>query len=268
MMEKGRIRWMVFCVWLVGNPLGWMGCYQSTDAPDDEDSASGSEGDTETGAETDTRQPADTNTGVDTGTFTSAEPAADTDSDTGIRFWAFEENFDNWDPDDSRFFMWLPLEGSGTYADNGTKVTVDGHDCLCIHELAADNYGYGYAVHFLLNLNQQIDMRFEDFIVSFNIYVPATLTDENKDAKVMFGLYETSGYIPIYSRWWSVKGDQWMTISGRVDTTSGDIDYSGFANDPEEWIFDAIVIAVVLDGPTAAEGDEILFYVDNVIIGN
>ena len=62
--------------------------------------------------------------------------------------------------------------------------------------------------------------------------------------------------------------DTWVTFTASIDTTSGDIDYSGFARDPEEWFLDAVRINLILNGYDVREGDELLYYVDNLIVHN
>jgi hypothetical protein len=141
-----------------------------------------------------------------------------------------------------------------------------------------DNAGFGFSAEFQLLLDQRTDMSHEDFTISFDIYV-AGVTYE-KGVNVQFGLHRidkgagTDGedlYTPIYSKWWarSVHADQWVTLTAAINTDAESrIDYSEFENDPADWIFDAVRIQTIINGTQAVEGDEILFYVDNLVIDN
>jgi hypothetical protein len=196
---------------------------------------------------------------------------ADGDTDAGSDIDAISESFDQWDGGGDDFYMTKPEGGSGNYADNNTMATIDGHDCLVIHADTADNYNYGAAVEFQLLLDQQVDMRGEDFAISFDIHIPSATYD--KDAEVAAGLFETTDYTPIYLMWSpdTVVPDQWTTISRAITTSC--IDYSGFDPtssdaDPEGWIFDAVRIQVVIWDEDISVGEEILFYVDNLFIDN
>ena len=111
-------------------------------------------------------------------------------------------------------------------------------------------------------------MRCEDFTISFDIYVPSSTYE--KGANVQFSFYETEDFTPIFSKWYagSIVADEWVTITGSIDTLSGDVDYSGFVSDPEDWIFDAVRIQTIINGENVGEGEEILFYVDNLTVNN
>jgi hypothetical protein len=236
--------------------------------------------DTETATE---ETDSDTGTEIDTGTETE-EPV-----DTGPEVVcnpdptvAIDENFDNWEQGDSRFYMAKPDQTADTdttsddglyaYPDNGAPVNIDGHDAIALHANAVDNNGYGFSIEAQWALEQQTNMSCEDFEISFDIYVPSEYKAEDINANVQIGFYETTNYAPIYSKWWSgsIIGDEWSTITGKIDTTTGDIDYVSpdLAFPPNDWIFDVVRINLILNGTNAAEGDEILFYVDNLRVAN
>lgn len=181
---------------------------------------------------------------------------------------AFSENFDNWQG--GSFYLSKP-EGDTTYSDNGTAGEIGGQKAFAVHAPAADNSGYGYGVELQFNLNQQTDFSNEDFFVSFDVYIPAATAE--KGAHVQWALFQDGTYTPIYSVWYPsdniLPADEWVTIESTVSTT-GDVDYSGFADseNPSGWILDLFRIQVIIDGETAAEGDEVLFYVDNLRVAN
>lgn len=240
------------------------GCSDDTeDTPEDAGAA-------DAGA-TDTGTPTDTDTGappVDTGTATPNVVAID-------------EDFNIWEQGDARFYMAKPDQdavaggnGEVIHSDNGSRATVDGHECLMLHANAVDNNGYGFSIEAQIDLDKQTDMRFEDFEISFDLYIPSSIANEDKNANVQFAFYEKTSYTPIYSKWWSssIVPDGWATFTGKIDTTSGDIDYSGFTEDPRgdpgAWIFDAVRVQVIINGDGAAVGDEMTFYIDNLRVAN
>jgi len=239
----------------------WAGCSSDSDKPVDTDSEPGSTDDTES----ESASEKETDTGPDKCEDTEPTVAIDLD-------------FNDWEQGDSRFYMSKPdqgeFEGGSAdlmiYDDNATGVSIDGHEAIMLHADAVDNDGYGFSIEGQWTLDQQTDMRCENFEISFDLYVPAALKDESKNANVQFALYETTNYTPIYSKWWStsLEADKWVTITGKIDTNSGDIDYTDFADNPGEWIFDAVRIQLILNGEGAALGDEMTFYVDNLRVAN
>lgn len=180
---------------------------------------------------------------------------------------AIDESFDGWDGGGSRFFMSKP-ENDTTYEDNNTLAMIDGREAIAIHANAEDNDGNGYSIEFQLQLDQQTDMSGEDFRVSFDVYIPEA-TGELQPS-IQWAFYETAAYTPIYSVWYSsLPVGAWTTIEGLV-STSGDVDYSAFAEDqnPSAWTFDVVRIQCIITAETAGVGDEILFYVDNLKVTN
>ena len=128
---------------------------------------------------------------------------------------------------------------------------------------AASNNGYGYAVEVQLPLSGPTDMSNEDYSVEFDVYVPKATYDMLQG--VQFGLYDSSSWTPIYSVWFSgsIKPDQWVTIKAPIDTSTGKIDYSGFKNNPEDWILDVFRVQVIV----SQNGADVLYYLDNVKVG-
>jgi len=187
---------------------------------------------------------------------------------------AINENFDAWDGGGERFFTSKPdqQEDPSPYPDHNTLVTIGDRQALAIHHNAVDNDGYGFAVEFQLALDQQTDMSGEDYRISFDIYIPQVTAD--KAASVQFAFYETANYTPIYSKWFiDIPADTWYTIQAPIlapnnDPEEGNIDYSGFTNDPQEWIFDVVRIQTIVDGEGVELGAEVLYYVDNLVVTN
>src|SRR5690606_33433142 len=102
--------------------------------------------------------------------------------------------------------------------------------------------------------DQQTDMSGEDWEISYDVYLPSETYELG--ANLQFGLYRTEDFTPIYSVWYSgsLVADEWVTLTTPINTTEGLISYSGFENDPEEWIFDAVRIQTIVNGTTAAVG--------------
>ena len=177
---------------------------------------------------------------------------------------AIDEDFDDWVEGNCDFLL---SNGEGNdYEDNGTKADVDGHDCLVIHANTGPNSGNGYSAELQLMLDGWTDMSHEDFRISFDIYVPSET--HKKGANVQFGFRETIEYTPIYSKWWSssLKADQWVTIESDITTQDGFIDYTDFKDNPGDWKFNAVRIQFIVNGASAQLGDELLFYIDNVVV--
>jgi len=198
-----------------------------------------------------------------TSTQDSDPDGSDSETVSSEPMTAIEQDFDNWDGDEAKFEM---LKGD-VFPDNNTMGTIDDHNCMMIHAKALEHEQYGFSVELELMLDQQTDMSGEDFSISFDVYVFAGTHD--KGANIQFAFADAAG-TPIYSDWWvtSLLADQWVTISSPVDTASGKITYSGFQNNPQDWIFDTVRLQFILNGETAAEGDEVQFCIDNLVVDN
>ena len=188
---------------------------------------------------------------------------------------AIDEDFENWEAGDARFFMAKPDYTDGrayTYDDNATMQTVDGQNCLYIHDDVVANGDYGFAVEMELAFDRQTDMSGEDYEISFDVYVPQDVVDKQAHVQFAFYEHETGTYKCIYSVWYttSVVAGTWSTLSGPINTAAEDdggvISYSGFSDDqnPSSWIFDVVRVQLIIDGDTAASGDEVWMCVDNM----
>lgn len=198
-------------------------------------------------------------------TGTDAPPAGPEPTITPTEGFAINETFDAWTGKGGRDFQNTKGD-SAPYADHNTVKNIDGHDCLWVHANAVDNMGYGFSVEVQMNLDAQTDMSTEDWELSYDIYIPTATMDLG--ANMQFGLYRTSDNTPIYSVWYSgsLMADQWVTLTTPVNTVDGLISYSGFENNPQDWIFDAVRIQAIINGTGAAVGSEISFCIDNLTI--
>ena len=177
---------------------------------------------------------------------------------------AIDENFDDWEAGDCRFSV--SNGDPSAYPDSGTQATIDGRDCLAVHAAAGPNGGYGYVAEMQLMLDGWTDMSNEDFSISFDLYVPADT--HRRGVNVQYSFWETANFTPIYSKWWSssIIADQWVTITSDVKNSNGEITFSNFIENPEEWQFNAVRVQLIANGAAAAEGDELLYYVDNLVV--
>jgi hypothetical protein len=220
----------------------------------------------------------DADTDSDTDADGDADADGDTDSDTDADIGAgkpnsqtvaIDENFDSWDGGGDRFQMAKPEYESPPYAyeDNGTMATIDGENCIMLHDNTVDNYGFGFAIEFQLALdNAPVDMSHEDFTIDFDVYIPQEVYDMG--AYVNFGFYDSDDWTPIYSWWFtrSITPNEWSRIEGPINTSSDVIDYSGFSDNPGDWQFDVVRIALIISGDEVEEGDEVWFCVDNLVV--
>jgi len=179
------------------------------------------------------------------------------------------ENFDAWE-DNPNFFTSKPdqQENPSPYADHNTAQVIGDQTAIAVHHNAEDNSGYGYAVEVQFALTAQTDMSKEDYRISFDLYIPSEPTGA-LGASAQWAFYETANYTPIYSSWITeVPLDQWFHYEGRVDLAN--VTHSGFPEEgnPASWIFDVVRIQVIVDGETAVEGSEVLYYIDNLVVTN
>lgn len=200
-----------------------------------------------------------------TSSDTADETSASETPPTPEEGYAIKEDFDDWTGDGGRAFM-TSKGDPDPYADHNTVKNIDGQDCLWIHANAVDNQGYGFSIEVQMNLDAQTDMSSEDWEMSYDVYLPAATYDLG--ANMQFGLYRTSDFTPIYSIWYSgsLRSDEWVTLTTPINTTAETISYSGFTNNPQDWIFDAVRIQAIVNGTGAAVGSEIAFCLDNLVI--
>ena len=163
------------------------------------------------------------------------------------------------------------------YSDNGTTATVSGRSALVVHADAYNRYNAtGPSVEIEMPLDRPAaDMSNEDFSVSFDIYIPEEHAGNNMaemQCSVQFGLWsgEKSDLNVIYSKLYIIDADMgydsWNSIYGRVKVSGGDIYYSSFERDPEDWVMDDIRIQVICEGNGAYDDMELLYYVTNIVV--
>lgn len=199
--------------------------------------------------------------GVEAGNDTNTEPAPVGD--------VINQNFDAWE-DNEGFFTAKPdqQELPSTFDDHNTAQVIGDQTAIAIHHNAADNSGFGWSVEVQFALDRQTDMSGEDYRIAFDLYIPSTPTGM-LGASAQWAFYETANYTPIYSQWITdIPLDAWHHYEGPVDLTN--VSHSGFPEEsnPSAWIFDAVRIQVIVDGEGAAEGSEILYYIDNLVVTN
>ncbi len=124
-------------------------------------------------------------------------------------------------------------------SENGTITNINGRDCIMIKGLSVADGG-NYVLEAQWDLTQPLNMSGGNYIIDFDIYVPADTIAFRQG--LQFAFYETPSYTPIYSRWWvgSIVADQWINRQAIVNVGSqplvdGFIDYSGFVNNPDDW---------------------------------
>jgi len=179
---------------------------------------------------------------------------------------AFQSDFATWQGGGETFFLAKP-EGDTTYADNNTVAVVGDHPAaLTVHAPATDNGGYGVSVEVQWSLNElPVDLSAGNYNIQFDVYVPAAAFDRTPQVQWAFF---TADFTPIYSVWYGegegIAADTWVTIS--ADITAENVSYSAFTppEDVSQWIFDFVRVQVILED--GAEGDELLYYVDNVSV--
>lgn len=201
-----------------------------------------------------TEEAVDTDSAVDTATDTAVDTAADT-ADTAAAA-----------PDQCIL---------SHYADNNTAVEMAGQNALKIHVDAYNRFnstGPSVEVQFTLdeadvNMSDMSDDGF--FTVSFDVYVPSELEQYNCQPQFALFTGDDGGYTPIYSNIHSVTYDAWQNISGEVKDSGGDISYSGFENDPDDWLMDYVRVQLMCDEAAGAVDDiELTFYLDNIVVSN
>ncbi|MEJ5284072.1 MAG: hypothetical protein ACP5Q5_03365 [Brevinematia bacterium] len=165
----------------------------------------------------------------------------------------------------SSFYLAKGTDAGGS----GSTTNIAGVDCVMVNATAVADGG-NYAVEAQWDLSQSIDMSGENFIIDFDIYVePASISYRQG---VQFAFYEVPSYKPIYSGWWvgSITGGNWINIKALVktkvdsDPLNGFIDYSGFANNPDDWT-NLSKVRIQFVANAAAN---ITFYVGKIIVSN
>lgn len=230
-----------------------IGC--TVEVEEEVDSASDSDSDsaTDTTVDTDSATATDSATVVDTATATDSATDSDSTTDSDTTPGAPEA---------------CVLKH---YIDNNTAVEVGGQTALTIHADSYDRWEDGgprVEVQFKLD-EQMVNMSYEDYRVEFDIYLPQAMVD--KKCEPQFALYELANYTPIYSTiFGGMVADTWTHVTGTVkrDSMGGNINYSKFSASPDDWKLDALRIQLVCDEALTMNGDEVLYYLDNILVTN
>ncbi len=165
----------------------------------------------------------------------------------------------------SSFYLAKGTDAGGS----GSTTNIAGVDCVMVNATAVADGG-NYAVEAQWDLSQPLDMSGENFIIDFDIYVePASIAYRQG---VQFAFYEVPSYTPIYSGWWvgSITGGSWINRKALVktkvdsDPLNGFIDYSGFANNPDDWT-NLSKVRIQFVANAAAN---ITFYIGKIIVSN
>jgi len=244
---SNRLRWTALCT--LGMALA---CGDAGEASSDTEEASGGVPSVHSGA------PSIQGTERATDGADTPETSGGTAYDVAI-----EEDFESWTGGVGRFSMTLPQHSP--YADNNTRRSLGGRNCLNIHAPAVVDERYGFsAVEFQLTLAAQTDMSAEDFWIAFDVYVPSETADER--ISVQYGFYELETYTSIYAYWSSISAGRWFRIAERIRLDT--IGFSQVEHDPGDWIFEAVRLRLIHHGGHAKSGDEMSFCIDDLIVSN
>lgn len=155
----------------------------------------------------------------------------------------------------------ISLEKGTAGESNEDLVNIDGHDCLTIDGTTVDQYG-SIGVEIQFTLPEATDFSGEDYTISFDYYIDAA-----SDAVdyIQFQFRDTAdSYNGLYSNGMAgadahVAGS-WRIFSMPIEAAS--VEYSNYAS-PAEWdSFDVVRI----QAKTSTENDNLLIYIDNLII--
>lgn len=189
-------------------------------------------------------------------------PSGDSEGSDGSVVVAIDEDFDAWDPE-ARGFVDTNPDSPSPFADHATIRTISGRECLFIHNHPGDNNGLGSAIEFQLDLDQRTDMSGEDFVISFDVFLPEALS--GREVVLQFAFFETRYYTPIYSAWFTdFELDQWETVTAPISI--GAIDFSLFSDNPGDWIFDAVRLALILPDEYGVTLGPVSVCFDNLIV--
>ena len=174
------------------------------------------------------------------------------------------------------------------YPDNGTVTNVGGRDALIVHARGMNPYREEYlqAIEASFEFEAPVDMSGEDYHVQFDVYLPDFIVEYAPE--IQFALFSESLGECLYSRIYYrpasptksatpfIPAEEWHTIYGDISATGGEITYSGFERDPDDWILKSFRIRLdshaeytSIPGMTLLESSqarEFLFYVSNIKI--
>ncbi len=151
---------------------------------------------------------------------------------------------------------------------NVTPSVVDfaGRKCLKISGQTSSSYAEPahHSVEIQFDLTTPVDMSGEDFVISFDYYIPAAYIP-NLDG-FQFSFWKVPGYTPLYSGGYGAVADSWNTIYTNVDTTT--ITYSGFSDNPGGWVGINKIRFQFSPKTGTSQGMAVEFYLDNIVVSN
>ena len=115
-------------------------------------------------------------------------------------------------------------------------------------------------------------MRPEDYQYSFDIYVPEAMADLSP--VVQFAVFDSTLHGCLYSTAYEKSAHMknrcgtWINFSGHIDATSGDITFSSFDRNPDDWFIHSFRIQMMASDFASYDVDHLkfLFYVSNIKI--
>ncbi|MEJ5284073.1 MAG: hypothetical protein ACP5Q5_03360 [Brevinematia bacterium] len=151
---------------------------------------------------------------------------------------------------------------------NVTPSVVDfaGRKCLKISGQTSSSYAEPahHSVEIQFDLTTPVDMSGEDFVISFDYYIPAAYV-VNLDG-FQFSFWKVPGYTSLYSGGYGAVPDSWNTIYTNVDTTT--ITYSGFSDNPSGWVGINKIRFQFSPKTGTSDGMAVEFYLDNIVVSN
>lgn len=145
-------------------------------------------------------------------------------------------------------------------------VDFDGRKCLKISGQTSSSYAEpaNHSVEIQFDLITPIDMSGENFVISFDYYIPNSYIG-NMDG-FQFSFWKVPGYTPLYSAGYGAIADSWNTLYTNVDTTT--ITYSGFSDNPDGWEGMNKIRFQFSPKTGTSEGMVVEFYLDNIVVSN
>ena len=210
---------------------------------------------------------------TDSTALAAADSSTETSSGTNSEalpneFVVLERDFDDQVEGETSLEITTLVSDSGTpleLSGNNTIVEIEGEETLEINAIARAFQGYGWALEFQLALDIQADMRAEDFVISFDVYIPEEF--QIYQPHVQFAFCDQDEELFIVSKWHDItEYSDWTHITSVIKATDGSIVYSTLVNDPDDWIFDKVRIAVISEEYLKQEQFSLHYYVDNLRI--
>ena len=147
-----------------------------------------------------------------------------------------------------------------------TVVEIDGHKCLKISGQTSSSYAEPahHSIEIQFDLKQAVDMNNEDFVISFDYYIPED--SFTNMGGFQFSFWKVPGYTPIYSGLYKEESNKWCSIAVPIDTNT--ITYSGFEENPADWKGINKIRFQFSPKSGTSEGLPVTFYLDNIVVTN